>query len=543
MEEKEKIVKQIEKVISICNEFRFLQNTKKMADEVKAKLLSDEIILPLLGEFSCGKSSLMNAVLGSNVLPVDIPPTTATINEIRFSQDRNKIEIFSNGKKEIEGIINLGEFKDLSADLIKIYSSKTDVPKEIVFVDLPGLSSDIKKHEKILLDYLPKSDALLIFMDVNQGALTKPIEDVVKIIAPLHKKIFVIYTKSDTKSSQEIIALKSYAETDLTFKPERVVFTSAKTKEIKQFLDLIHHIYQLADEILLKNISTELSAICKEVISLINLQVESANLDDKEIELKIKTTTFEIEKLRNSIKSEIDTTKNRIRTVEDESVAIFEKIMRGEIDKLVDFAFKDADELQKRFDDTIMNAGQKAIQRYNEGLEGVIKQLSVDIEGIAKMVDVSPVVKHSIEGVIILIMFVVSAILIPGSAWLKEIGATISTRIATKFPFIKDIWAPIEGIIKKGIEFFTRNYVQKKIEEAVNNAVSQFKKELEGESERLITRIEEELWGRFNQSVSSLEETLEALREEKKKRLDEFNNYIMRLKNSRREIEEILNEN
>lgn len=57
----------------------------KVIDSLLDKLHSRPYALAVVGEFNRGKSSLINALLGMNVLPADITPTTATINRVVYS--------------------------------------------------------------------------------------------------------------------------------------------------------------------------------------------------------------------------------------------------------------------------------------------------------------------------------------------------------------------------------------------------------------------------------------------------------------------------
>lgn len=54
----------------------------------------------VLGEFSRGKSSLINALLGSSVLPADVLPSTATINRVTFGLEPHVQIVYKDGKQE-----------------------------------------------------------------------------------------------------------------------------------------------------------------------------------------------------------------------------------------------------------------------------------------------------------------------------------------------------------------------------------------------------------------------------------------------------------
>ena len=75
-----------------------LQGTSSLASEVGMKTLAAELektripklederfTLVVLGEFNHGKSTFVNALLGRDILPTGITPTTATLNHIVFA--------------------------------------------------------------------------------------------------------------------------------------------------------------------------------------------------------------------------------------------------------------------------------------------------------------------------------------------------------------------------------------------------------------------------------------------------------------------------
>ena len=55
-------------------------------DSLLDKLGNRQYTVAVVGEFKRGKSSLINALLGMNILPADVLPTTATINRVVYSE-------------------------------------------------------------------------------------------------------------------------------------------------------------------------------------------------------------------------------------------------------------------------------------------------------------------------------------------------------------------------------------------------------------------------------------------------------------------------
>ena len=52
--------------------------------QMEQKLSSDAFDVLIVGEFSSGKTTLINGILGKAMLPTHISPTTAVINIIRY---------------------------------------------------------------------------------------------------------------------------------------------------------------------------------------------------------------------------------------------------------------------------------------------------------------------------------------------------------------------------------------------------------------------------------------------------------------------------
>ena len=97
----------VNSIREIIKKYSFMEQLSKRLDQIDEKFKNREVIVPLIGEFSSGKTSLVNKLIGADILPIDITPTTFTINEIRFSFEKDKIEIYSQGDltKEIDGVL------------------------------------------------------------------------------------------------------------------------------------------------------------------------------------------------------------------------------------------------------------------------------------------------------------------------------------------------------------------------------------------------------------------------------------------------------
>lgn len=536
----------IKNLLNIFNKIPHLKDLENQLTNLADKYHKNEIIIPIIGEFSSGKSSLLNCLFNNIILPTDTLPTTTTIYELRFSSDEDKIEIeFDDGNyKVFNELFNLNQFNDQNVKLFKVFSKSSIVPKGIVLVDTPGLSSDISAHSKILLDYAPLSDAFIVIIDCNQG-FTKSTLEFLKITNSLKKNLYFVFTKMDTKPVNEIESLKNYAENNLDFKPTKVVFTSSKENNINDFIKLLNEIFQGKEEILLKNLKNDIKKIGLDSIRLLDFQLASSELNTEEIDSNIKKIKTEIEELKETLKREIEIAKNKFQNAEKLSVKSFEEYMMQEINLLVDIAFNRSEDLETAFDNSIRKASERAIASYNDQVTLTIENLSNEIDAIAKRFDIGniyaiTVVKIVTDAIIILLF----DYLIPGGFAKRILEATIG-RILLKFskniPVLKEIWLAIEKPIADLIEALAKpvasSFVHQQIKSASLQAVLAFEKELKNVSNQLLRKIETDIYAKLESNEKMLVDSLESLKNQKKNKIESYSNYISDLKSYINEIE------
>lgn len=136
-------------------------------DKILSALNSDAIRLVVLGEFSRGKSSLVNALLGIKLLPTALEATTAINTFVRMLPSGRKdrfIRIhFQDGSQPQEvpwtddaALVRWGtELDESNADVrktldyIEAFMDHPLLAKGLVLVDTPGLQSVMEHHEAI----------------------------------------------------------------------------------------------------------------------------------------------------------------------------------------------------------------------------------------------------------------------------------------------------------------------------------------------------------------------------------------------------------
>lgn len=154
------------------------------------------LILPLVGEFSSGKTTLINSLTDSKALETATKPTTATIYEVHFGCDSCHAKVL-NEKGELVDVNNIAELKNnelADAKVVTVFDTSTKVPATTILVDTPGLSSPDPKHKQTLVNFLPKADGILLVSDINQQ-ITRSLTDFIEMMKLSKRPIFLVLTK------------------------------------------------------------------------------------------------------------------------------------------------------------------------------------------------------------------------------------------------------------------------------------------------------------------------------------------------------------
>lgn len=236
------------------------ENAKKTIDkyldniDTFLKKCSSEVFqIALIGVVKAGKSTLMNAITGCDAASTNVTPETASLTKFRASgTDENYVKVRfysanewneiwkSANEKKDKAEVFLQEYNDLKADTqkdqwlgheevsetfsdfdlfkrevakwtsakapehyfvkeVEIGLSTLKMPREIVFVDTPGLNDPVEYRSNITRTYIKEADAVVVC--VQATALTEPEKlEAAKVFSSagsMKEKVFFVATKCD----------------------------------------------------------------------------------------------------------------------------------------------------------------------------------------------------------------------------------------------------------------------------------------------------------------------------------------------------------
>jgi small GTP-binding protein len=328
----------------IKNNILLLKNEylEKLCDVALDVVKRDKIEVVFVGKLSTGKTTIINALLGKDLLPTGIGTITKSITTI-LKSDENKLEvIYDNGVSEFYSLSDV-EVVNQKPHLKALNVHLVDFPfSSIVFIDTPGFDELKQDLENLTLSRIPTADAVIFVLDITKG-LTKKDKEFFDdyVIKFLRDKIFIVFNKldmvKDEVSDAEIQKIKN------TLGDFSVFVVSAKEKD-ENFQEFKQKLFDYLSE-------TSKTQIIKNRISSIIKTIE--DVSRKQLSLIIEN--------RQKTKEELEEKLN----------ALLKK--KAELDKILN-------ELRKKVDETIHTL-------INEIINPLIEQKRMEIINLAKQVD------------------------------------------------------------------------------------------------------------------------------------------------------------
>ncbi|MDA8441835.1 MAG: dynamin family protein [Peptococcaceae bacterium] len=144
------------------------------------RLMRESMNLLIVGEFSRGKSTFINALLGYPVLPAKVNPTTATINVIKGAAIPGMKIYYRNGtqddltmpdssvNKYLEEFVTTVNQRSGEIEYVEISWPGQLQNWNCTIVDTPGVNDLDDAREEITYSYLAKADACVVLLDSQQ---------------------------------------------------------------------------------------------------------------------------------------------------------------------------------------------------------------------------------------------------------------------------------------------------------------------------------------------------------------------------------------
>ncbi|MGL2654618.1 dynamin family protein [Helicobacter pylori] len=315
----------LEQVLEVLKE---VEIDKTEYSTLLASIQKQQLVIPIVGNFSAGKSTLLNRFLGSSVLPTGITPETSLATELHYSANE-RIEAFSNNDEKTESF----ELNDQSFEAIKDNATKYSYLKvylnnealkdsvPLVFVDMPGFCSLTSSHTHAILEYLERSvhfvilisveeyNHFVILTSVEEGNLTKRMVRELKNLLEFDKGLSFILSKTNLSTPSQVGEISHYIQEQIQDHLDLTTHLIHSNKDNNALLEVADKIdaEKLFSTLYLKRLkflNSQLQNSLKSVIKSFDYSKEKALEEIQALDLGVKDIEKTYEKLRANLEEE-----------------------------------------------------------------------------------------------------------------------------------------------------------------------------------------------------------------------------------------------
>lgn len=310
----------------------------KAAAALHDKMQSYAFNLVILGEFKRGKSTLVNALLGANVLPTGVIPLTSITTVIRHGDSARISVQFLDGRNEQMEISQLENYvterknpkNSLAVELVEVQYPSSLLKGSVRIVDTPGTGSINVHNTETTYSFLPEADAALFVLSADQPASSNELKFLNDAKGWIDKFFFVqnkidILTDAERAEALEFLTrtLTEHLGTAPTIYP-----VSARRALSCKLEDSEDQDFKMLEQAIFGFLANEKSRIFAASVSA---KIQRLALEAKQLlELEIKTTQLPTEALHNAMSVFRNCEKNIIDQQND-----VEHIVLGETRRLI----------------------------------------------------------------------------------------------------------------------------------------------------------------------------------------------------------------
>lgn len=318
----------------------------------------------VVGEFSAGKSTFLNALFGERLLPSSIRPTTATAVRVRWAEEPSVQILFEDGSEKSIDFAELSKFvterqnrnNEKGVSEVKIGYPINLLKNGVELIDTPGVSSLVESHTEITYQTIPSCDAVVLLATGRQPFSESIREFFDHLRLVVDGKVFYVLNKIDQLSDEgkeqalefaekrvadyvegaEVIPLSAYqammgrmmdngaiSAEEMTDDPRLADMDSldniVETSYLPQLEKLLESFLERErGRPLIKSVAGAFIRAQTEMTRLIDVELEAAQMDREEKRKAHRDLKRQNTKRRAAVEEELDELERELRTAVDE---------------------------------------------------------------------------------------------------------------------------------------------------------------------------------------------------------------------------------
>ncbi len=400
------------------------QNYTEEIKKLKRNAMQNEIIIPVIGIQGVGKSTLLNAIIGEEILPNEADETTCVPVEIRYAVNDGVEAFFKNGtvKRELQTKEDLSTYVDNNnnpgnekgVEKIIVYRHYPILKSGLVFVDLPGVGSLTKSNEKTTREYLKK---MCVAMFVIPSALKDADAKLIKLIWGEVSSVFFVENIWDDETEEDIdvgidfnkkaleqmaselklksippiLILNAYKAALGTYKENQTLIDESGLPKLIDALEKFQSKYKDLVEVGVEEKERRYVALAAENLSN---KIDNAKLTTDELNKKLQKESEVLLQNNQKLQAISDDIKTYINNKNIEMKLFAEKIanetgnlLKTDIYYRIDCGLVDGEKLRTAFEDLQNNRAEEAFDKIKGEYAKIEEELKEKIQNIEELIN------------------------------------------------------------------------------------------------------------------------------------------------------------
>ncbi len=373
------------------------QESVKKADEEKEALVNslqkDSFIkVPFVGDFNAGKSSLINSMLGIDLLPTNILPETAVSYELYYSANE-KLEVWLDDK--MVKTASISEIKSLELtpqNLVKLYLDNPVVKewndRNIVVVDMPGIDSGVEAHNNAILHYVQDGTYFVLVSEAEGGTLRLSTINFIEEIKKYGSKLAVVVSKADKKPAEEVQNVKNNIE-DLAKRlngdSTMVVAASAVNKEFAGVMDILNSID--AEALVESKYASQVTTFIDSFIAELQAQMKLLASSGSDFDAKIAKLKEAHDKAKENLQAKTESAQS-LEGSADDILQDIEAALKSKAGYIATLLYNNSDsnvlnqEILTIVRPVIVTSLKREITEYSDVIGSAVQEFMVNVDDI-----------------------------------------------------------------------------------------------------------------------------------------------------------------
>ena len=215
-------------------------NVSRIA-QLAQKLQQGEYAIAFAGHFSAGKSSMINSLLGQELLPASPIPTSANLVRVHKGEEYARAFFKKGRPRKYLAPYDYGLVRSFCTDgdqieMLEISRQDLKLPDRVEIMDTPGIDSADDAHRLATEEALHLADLILYVMDYNHVQAELNLE-FTKALTKAGKKVYLVINQIDKHVEQQL-SFESFKQgTEAAFaawgvEPAGYFYTSVKRDDL-----------------------------------------------------------------------------------------------------------------------------------------------------------------------------------------------------------------------------------------------------------------------------------------------------------------------